>query len=496
MTSAFRSLILIVAVVMGLAVVPIPPAFAAAIKTVNDGQCKIALSGDIEAGDADALKKRIKEHRPDSFKEIFSLCLSSAGGSYPEALKIIDVLLDAGNIGTVIKPDAECYSACALVFLAGSYHPGDAEDSKYIETLRTLFPGGKLGFHAPYAEGLENAPASQQTIGKAVKVGIDSMIDLLDRNELKLFPDKLLRKAMRLGPSEMYEISTVGAAIAADIFIPQQTKLPPADEAAAARACKSLLEAEGTDFQTIEGVTKEKVEDVERYVVRFGLLEMFCEVIVAGPADHLLVSVRSDFNDEKLTAESAESFKRDAAYSKPGSQWYFLFDGETPIDSLRGGSKGKPLMSMPMTYRNYDFMGPDIATVDAGSAYACATRCAEQGKCTVFSYNSWAKKCFLKSSLARARFEPRSISGDFAGTPSSRATPKTAQKFRGKRFKDKPYYTGDASNFEDCLALCLAQSDCTAVNFRKSDKQCESFTEVNEYFPDADYDAAMRWEAP
>jgi hypothetical protein len=471
-------------------------AFAADIKIVDDPRCAIMLRGEIEAGDAEVLKKRIKGKRPDSFKERLSFCLSSPGGSYPEALKIIDVLLEAQNIGTVVKRDAQCFSACALVFLAGSYHPGDSEDPKYIKKDRILFPGGKLGFHAPYAAGLENTPASQQTVGTAVKVGIDAIIDLLDRNELKLFPDKLLRKAMRLGPREMYEISTVRNAIEADIFLPQLTSLPPVDDAAAIRACKNALMAEGTGFQTVEGVTKQKVADVERYIVTFGFLEQLCDVTVAGPADRLLVWVRTSFGDDELTEDRAKDLRLDVGYAEFGSQWYYLLDGNTPISTLRGDGKAKPIISTPMMHRSYDFMGTDIGAVTADSDYACAVQCAEQGTCKAFSYNHWAKKCFLKSSFDRSRFDPRSVSGNFTGAGNSGAEPQTVQKFRGRKFKNIPYYTGDAVSFDDCLKMCLTQSGCIAVNFRKSDKQCDSFSEVDEYFPDADYDAAMRWEAP
>ena len=470
--------------------------FAAEIKVVSQSDCGISLSGEIAPDDAKKLKAALQKSSGGS------VCLNSPGGSYPEALKMIDLVF--GN-DTLIRSEAKCYSACALVFLAGSYVPEAAEGETIYRPRRTLLPGGRLGFHAPYADGMDDVAASPQTIGVAVKVGIDSIIDLLDRNEYGLFPDKLLRKAMKVGPKELYEISAVEDAARAEIIIPQKIKLAAVDEAAAARACRTALDAEGTKIDALHKADKEKNGDVERYVFEFeiGANTGFCEVMYTGSLEKLFVQIQlnSEFISEKLTANVAADFRGQVNNSERWSQWYYLLPGRTPLGSLRAGSMTKPsdqktAKTALKIFRNYDFSGNDIGTVDTLTADACAARCTAESSCKAFSYNRWAKKCFLKSSFSSARFEPRSVSGDLAGTYKPGEKPDTVQNFRGRKFKDKPSRAIASSSFEDCLDACMKDSGCIAINFHKVKGQCQFFMGVNEYFPDSDYDAAMRWEAP
>jgi hypothetical protein len=470
--------------------------FAAEIKVVSQSDCGISLSGEIISGDAKKLKAALQKSSRGS------ICLNSPGGSYPEALKMIDVVFGSD---TLIRSDAKCYSACALVFLAGSYVPEAAEGETVYRPRRTLQPGGKLGFHAPYADGMDDVAASPQTIAVAVKVGVDSILDLLDRNEFGLFPDKLLGKAMRLGPKELYEISAVEDAARAEIIVPQKVRLAAVDEAAATRACRTALDADGTKIDALHKGKKEKNGGVERYLfeLEMGANTGLCEVMYTGSLEKLFVQVElnTEFIHEKLTADVAVEFRGQLVNSERWSQWYYLLPGRTSLASLRAGSVTKPsdqktAKTALQIFRNYDFSGNDIGTVNTSTADACAARCTADGSCKAFSYNRWAKKCFLKSSFDGARFEPRSVSGNMVGSYKSGAKPDTVQKFRDRKFKDKAVRTTDAESFDDCLASCLRDSACIAINFHKPKGQCHFFTGVNEYYPDAEYDAAMRWEEP
>lgn len=483
------------AVCIGLALMtPTASLRAAEIKLVKDPLCKISLVGDIEAGDADALKASIKKVAgtlEGSFDSILTpLCLNSPGGSYPEALKIIDLMIETAKVPTVIKSDSECYSACAIIFLAGSYWPDGAEGQKKLNKSRTLHPGGKLGFHAPYAGGIGDKAASPGTIKAAIKVGINSIVDLMDRNEFDLFPESLLRKALRVDESNMFEVTTVEEATRWDIEVPQQIKIATIDKTAAMRMCENAFTVRKMRFDALISTKRGKDEEGDKVVVRYENAdgETSCEITYGGPVDERTIYIKLD--DQYLF----------------GSNWLFLLDRNTRIDSLRNGVRAiavkaqsvdeKLSKGAPQIYRNYDFDGADIGTVDAGSADDCAVRCAEQGACMVFSYNRWAKKCFLKSSFESARFEPRSVSGKLAGTYKPDKKPDTVQNFRGRKFKDKPSGTHAATSFEDCLSACLKDSSCIAINFHKAKRRCQFFNGVNEYFPDPEYDAAMRWEAP
>jgi len=76
---------------------------------------------------------------------MFSLCLNSPGGHYEEGLAIARYLLDDGRIATIVEAGAECYSACALIFMAGS-----ALGYRTVGPSRWLNINGKLGFHSAF----------------------------------------------------------------------------------------------------------------------------------------------------------------------------------------------------------------------------------------------------------------------------------------------------------------------------------------------------------
>lgn len=466
------------------------PLRAAEIKVVNDPLCKISLDGEIKSDDAAALKASIKKAvgtLDAGFDATLApLCLNSPGGSYPEALKIIDLMIETAKVPTVIKASSQCYSACALIFLAGSYWPDGAEGQKELNKSRTLYPGGKLGFHAPYSD-LGDKAASPETIKLAIKVGAKSITSIMARNEFGLFPESLLLKALVVDENDTFDITTVEEATRWDIEIPQQIRIQTIDKAAAMKMCGNAFTVRKMRFDELESIKRGKDEDGEKVTVVYGNADGLatCEITYSGPPGDRTIYIKLD--DLYLF----------------GSNWLFLLDRNTRIDSLRLGTKavaadappaGKK--GTPQIFRNYDFSGPDIDTVDAASSDACAKRCAETVACMVFSYNRWAKKCFLKSGFASARFEPRSVSGSLAASYKPGRKPDTVQNFRGRKFKDKSSGANAASSFDDCLAACLKDSGCIAINFQKSKRQCQFFSSVNEYFPDAEYDAAMRWEAP
>src|SRR5215469_2646528 len=77
-----------------------------------------------------------------------TLCLNSPGGSYDEALKISEFVLNR-HLSTAVEADASCLSACVIIFLAGN-----TSSAGLIVPARRLNVAGKVGFFAPYYEGL------------------------------------------------------------------------------------------------------------------------------------------------------------------------------------------------------------------------------------------------------------------------------------------------------------------------------------------------------
>ncbi|MGY4459085.1 hypothetical protein [Bradyrhizobium sp. LB13.1] len=116
---------------------------AATVQTSKNPNCAFSLEGPIVSGDSAALLALISTSRLDSLDErTTSICLRSNGGSYAEGLKISELLFSRG-MSTVIEDGSECYSACAIIFMAGV-------TSDQEIPYRKLSVGGSLGFHAPY----------------------------------------------------------------------------------------------------------------------------------------------------------------------------------------------------------------------------------------------------------------------------------------------------------------------------------------------------------
>jgi hypothetical protein len=194
---------------------------AASIDDRRTAACDVRLSGEIEAGDAlrlvaalqavdwsSAPAKRPRIETEITYfggKDIPRLCLDSPGGSFSEAINFLTETLHTVSYASVLEPLAECYSACALIFLGGHLHSGDG----YIEQYRRLDVSGKLGFHAPYVAPTAAQKVDPAMVGKSYTEGVQAVADLLDREPL-LFPRSLLAEFLRVGPDEFYTIDRVG----------------------------------------------------------------------------------------------------------------------------------------------------------------------------------------------------------------------------------------------------------------------------------------------
>jgi len=109
----------------------------------------IRLTGPIAAGDADRLEALIAEQglsnclSPGYCPFAPVLQLDSVGGSFSEALRLTEII-ERENLITQVPANAQCLSACTLVFLAGfTRYEG------YFFPRRFAHTSAEIGFHQP-----------------------------------------------------------------------------------------------------------------------------------------------------------------------------------------------------------------------------------------------------------------------------------------------------------------------------------------------------------
>jgi hypothetical protein len=213
-----RSLFLILALAaIALLLGAHPAAWAADIVPVTSGPCHFRLSGKITAGDFERFKKTVMKEDADG--ELVArklpngdtihmvwLCLNSPhGGNFDQAVKIIEYILEwpnwaFGGLGTILERDAECRSACALLFLVGRKHEGDG----YYTTQRIMHPTAKLGFHAPFNPS-DAASGDKELLALSYSAGVRAVGRLLLLDE-QLYPKSLLSEILSREHHEFFEL--------------------------------------------------------------------------------------------------------------------------------------------------------------------------------------------------------------------------------------------------------------------------------------------------
>ena len=131
---------------------PVPPTYV------------IRMTGMIERGDADTLRKALERVRasttigPDG--TLATVELSSSGGDVFEGVTI-GYLLREFAAGTMVRASDVCFSACALAFLGGSALPTAGVPGAW----RNIEPGGQVGFHNMWLNqlGLQNSARSEKS---------------------------------------------------------------------------------------------------------------------------------------------------------------------------------------------------------------------------------------------------------------------------------------------------------------------------------------------
>lgn len=212
--ASFLSLPILAGLISGLWVlVSGAPSAAAQIEKIPQNQmgCVLRLSGPIEAGDAATLDALLVEkgYNFDGTPIGHRICLDSPGGSFVEAVRMAD-LLAFNRVGTVVDAGAICESACAIMFMAGSFFHNEGERAV---SDRHLHPTARLGFHAP-ALLVEERLYSQAEITGAYDVALSTIAEvrrLISTHRLD-FPESLFIAMLDTPFDAMRYVETVADA--------------------------------------------------------------------------------------------------------------------------------------------------------------------------------------------------------------------------------------------------------------------------------------------
>lgn len=169
----------------------------------SHGHATVSLTGEIVAGDAARFQRFVddicQKYENSEMPLAITAALNSCGGDYCEGLLLGDLFCRSGY-ATLVRKDAECYSAAALAFLGGAYLGavgGWGAD-------RTLEVGGVIGFHGFYSESLESASlADGMEQGK-----IHSILVMNFATALRIDMDFVVQ-GLEQGPTELLILRTV-----------------------------------------------------------------------------------------------------------------------------------------------------------------------------------------------------------------------------------------------------------------------------------------------
>jgi hypothetical protein len=219
----------------------------------------------------------------------------------------------------MIEAEADCYSACALVFMSGNVDYA----GQHIQR-RSLNIMGNLGFQAQYLntsppENQENLP---QDTGQSYEEGIRALGRLLQLGKeyrLNLIEASVLTEVLQADPTEIFRIDTVFKAIVAniDLFADDGLTLQ-IDRTALCNACENFFGRYRFDIDDPPVKCTARTVKTARGMTWFGGFDPegggFC---VAKKADDGLgVGVYSE-----LAYRETQAFDR---YKFVGSPWYAL----------------------------------------------------------------------------------------------------------------------------------------------------------------------------
>jgi hypothetical protein len=492
-----------------------PAILAATVSAIKSSDCKVLLQGAIIEGDTERLKAVMSadnsffdENREVEGDQLARLCLDSRGGSLLEGTKLARYLLEEG-IGTVIRADDECLSACAIAFMGGR-NLGAEED--FLN--RRLHHRGKLGFHRPSFPLIEGKTFSSEAINNAVQAGVDAVLEFMRlANERVSFGSEpvlnssLVEEMLKYKGNNLLVVDTVEKAGRWGIEVFGYSPPTSIDDKSVVNACDNWvhwlgdLATPAINYKSERNLTKANANGdlkkrgysrtFEIFSSRAGYLGSTCTISAGDKLAPLMVCA----TDEGLSIENrcVEGYYAEFLLFAPTTKLADLPSEPGKQSSGQISQKATP----PREFQeesNMDIVGSDLARVENASAQQCRMQCEKRADCAAATFDRWNRLCILKGSATELLVNSKSVSwlSSESGAKKRDGASRLVRK-KERAFPDKPYRTSAGNGYAECEAICKNDQKCMGVTWHHAG-QCDLLDHPSEYQPSGSSDIAYKAE--
>lgn len=459
---------------LGLTLLVPQPVVAQTIQTSPHPLCDYEVLGPLEP---DLTERLDGKAGPEGGSQIFDrydqtmpinvgyggpvVCLDSPGGSMEAGAALFRHFLDA-NLATVIPSGWRCESACAIAFLGGSVTEGTA---RFTSLARKLYPGGKIGFHAPslrLPEGSAYSGSEVQSAFGAALAASDLIIRLsqIERENSTFLNGFLLRRILTTPPETVDYIDAVVEAAFAEVnvaAVPVPRKITIAQ---AENAC-DLAVARFLGLERERGISLSELGDMLKQLRQWRRGDQNAAASFNSTQDGPATRYEAKFSSYPFNARSVLTCKITISVEERiATEPVFYFDPFLPDDgrsrsgfrvdvslwkhswqtSLEEDEYASELKSFtvpawfllppttrfaelvspeprPVLYNNIDLPGNDVdqSGLRGVSLDGCIRACRDMAQCQAFSYVEDQRWCWPKRAPGTAEAKYGITSGVMPG---------------------------------------------------------------------------------
>jgi ATP-dependent protease ClpP protease subunit len=477
-------------------------------------RCDVRLTGRIETGDADTFKNVVGQLKHEHAGRTIFVCLDSEGGDLGAALQIARYIRWLGDPGrnvlfwkgsdsaiiTVVDAQAQCESACALIFMAGSGLTSPA---------RFLHPRGRLIFHTSFISIPDRALRKMVAQGQAHDLKNDftellyneglqdfrniiSIFDAVSPPGGSLLPPwvrpSLFLEAFSQGPEELFCIDTVDQVGRWGIQLYGVAAPKEITKPMIRNACENTFHWRQDSSAWVDDLpvfwTPLEEEIGGRNVWSAGF-DSRAKVIAKYNYTQCVAEMSGNAQTKIFYADS--SGRRVSAIDSVAVTAFFAPDtllpeiantGAAAPASTDGGARGtSPSLAGFREYPDHMMSGCNLRRIDDSDVASCQAACDKATECLAYSFYKISRTCVLKHSLTAMRQDPLWTSGVQARFPAKEIPQSQRQFIMERPLPDPPgvYVARDlvGNRKQDlhmqsrgqCDNKCVTDSKCLGYSF-------------------------------